>query len=582
MCRYVTLRFAMALAAAADLSACAKVNPAKGQARDAGNSDRPPSAASGGSGGGGRAMDARGFGGFIVSDAGSADARLIAASDPETCEAAATKKAYVGCDYWPTVVANSVWSIFDFAVAVANGQTVSAAVTVTGPGGFQQMTTVAPGAVAKIYLPWVSDLKGPDTDECGRVVALTASVLSRKGAYHLVSTVPVTVYQFNALEYRPAGGPPGKNWSTCPGRMFCEGIGTAVGCLSYQNDASLLLPTTAMTGNYRITGVQGWSGDDVIAGHFGIEGGYFAVTATADDTKVKVQLSAAGQVLAGGTAIPATRPRQVLTLMLQQGDVAEIVAPTGSEYDFSGSLINADKPVQVITGIPCTTVPANTQACDHVEESVLPVETLGKNYIVAVPTSPAGTAVGHVVRLTGNVDETVLTYAPAKPSGCPTSLQAGQVVDCGVVSSDFQMIGTHEFGVAMFQLSAQGADPDKPFTERRGDPSQSVAIAVEQYRLRYIFLAPDDYTANYVDVTGPMNAVVMLDGAVLTIPFTAIGSTGYGVARVKLTAGQAGAHMMSSDLPVGIQVLGYGDSTSYQYPGGLNLEPIAAPPIIIE
>ena len=113
-------------------------------------------------------------------------------------------------------------------------------------------------------------------------------------------------------------------------------------------------------------------------------------------------------------------------------------------------------------------------------------------------------------------------------------------------------------------------------------PSQSFSTTLEQFRLKYVFLAPDDYEGNYVDITGRMEAAVMLDGAALTVPFTAIGATGYGVARVKLTTGQAGAHVMTSDLPVGIQVLGYGQATSYQYPGGLNLEPLAPPPIIFE
>src|ERR1019366_8515339 len=35
--------------------------------------------------------------------------------DPSTCAEAAAWQSYVGCDYWPTVVANDVWSVFDFA-----------------------------------------------------------------------------------------------------------------------------------------------------------------------------------------------------------------------------------------------------------------------------------------------------------------------------------------------------------------------------------------------------------------------------------------------------------------------------------
>src|SRR5262245_14444174 len=36
------------------------------------------------------------------------------------CAQAAGQKAYVGCDYWPTVTGNLVQDVFDFAVAVAN------------------------------------------------------------------------------------------------------------------------------------------------------------------------------------------------------------------------------------------------------------------------------------------------------------------------------------------------------------------------------------------------------------------------------------------------------------------------------
>src|SRR5215472_15501484 len=32
--------------------------------------------------------------------------------DPRTCAEAEAAHSYVGCDYWPTVVGNYVWSIF--------------------------------------------------------------------------------------------------------------------------------------------------------------------------------------------------------------------------------------------------------------------------------------------------------------------------------------------------------------------------------------------------------------------------------------------------------------------------------------
>jgi hypothetical protein len=110
-----------------------------------------------------------------------------------------------------------------------------------------------------------------------------------------------------------------------------------------------------------------------------------------------------------------------------------------------------------------------------------------------------------------------------------------------------------------------------------GDPSQSNAVGVEQYRSKYVFLAPSDYTESYVDITMPTSAQVILDGVALTVTPKAI-SSGYGIARVPLGAGADGAHVLTANAGVGIQVIGYGQYTSYQYPGGLNLNVIAPPP----
>jgi hypothetical protein len=524
-------------------------------------------------------------GGFVKTD--EAGLPVGETRDPKDCAEAKTSKSYVGCDYWPTVTANNVWSIFDFAVVVANTGTAPADVTITGPNATNKQVTVPPGELRKIPLKWVPALKGADWDQCTAAVPMPGSVLAAGGAYHLVSSTPVIVYQFNALEYKnvggeaPAGGP--KDWSSCPGTTTtCSSSGGPVGCFSYSNDASLLLPSTAMTGNYRVLGQHGWTEAGLFGGSTAVMGAYVTVTATQNDTHVTMSLSTAGKVLGGG-GVTATAGGGKVTLTLQAGDVAEIVADKGKAFDLSGSLVQADKPVQVISGIPCINLPAGTPACDHVEETILPAETLGKRYAVPVPTAPKGNFVAHNVRFYGNVDGTTLTYNPSKPTKCPATLNAGEVVDCETVNADFEVTGTHEFGVSTFTLGASMVDPDPnpgPFSTYRskGDPAQSMAVAVEQFRTKYLFLAPDDYTTSYVDIVGTSDSDVILDGAPITATFKAIGAGPLGIFRVKLGAGQGGAHSLTSKKPVGIQVLGYGEYTSYQYPGGLNLELIAPPP----
>jgi IgGFc binding protein len=503
-----------------------------------------------------------GDGSFNFGDTGTGDGSL----GDSTCAGAASSKSYVGCDYWPTVTGNAVWSIFDYAVVVANASGQTANITITGPSSTNQKGSVPPGQLQKFFLPWVTELKGGDFDPDTNVAGLgfTASVISHGGAYHLVSDVPVTVYQFNAIEYKPAGGPSGKNWGACPN----DTLG-GVQCFSYSNDASLLLPSTAWTPNYRVMGQSGWTESGMA-----ILGPYFAVTAATNGTMVTIKTSATSQVLAGA-GIPAQNGVGTFTIALNQGDVAEVVGQLGDQDDLAGSLITASAPIQVITGLQCRFQPEGTEACDHIEESVFPAETLGQHYMVTVPTSPNGNVVGHVVRVYGNVDGTTLTYNPAKPAMCPASINAGQVVDCGVVATDFEVQGNNAFGVGSYSLGGSAVDP----SGGDGDPDQSFAIAVEQYRTSYIFLAPDDYDVSYVDIIGPTGSAVTVDGSAVGT-FTPIGSSGYGVARTKLSVGSnGGAHTLTSNMPVGIQVMGYGLYTSYQYPGGSNLTAIAPPPV---
>jgi hypothetical protein len=503
--------------------------------------------------------------------------------DPVTCEQAKEFKTYIGCDFWPTVTANAVWPIFDFAVVVANAGDEPAEVTVDRGGmPIGGSTTIPPNELRTIYLPWVEELKGPSVSACGSVeTSLTSTVRAPQGAYHLESSRPVTVYQFSALQYAAQGGPPGKDWSSCPAHSCTS---SSIECFSYSNDASLLLPSTALTNNYRVTGYRGWQAADV--------GPTVAVTGTEDATNVTVTVSSQG-VIRGGPGVAETNAGGVVSFNLDRGEVVELVGtPTA---DLSGSLIQSDKPVQVIFSMSCTQVPYGTSACDHIEESVFPAETFGSHYFVTVPTSPNGQPVAHLVRIYGNVDGTALSYPSGKPNGMPDVINAGQVVEVGraeleidpfanppfwwdlSVTEDFEIVGDHEFAVATFQFGAQALGTDTVASEL-GDPSQSLVTAAEQYRTKYVFLAPLDYPVSFVDVVQPMGATVEIDGAPAGGTLTEIGNSGFGVRRVPLGAGNDGAHVLISDEPVGIQVMGYGNYTSYQYPGGLNLDVIAPPP----
>jgi len=125
--------------------------------------------------------------------------------------------------------------------------------------------------------------------------------------------------------------------------------------------------------------------------------------------------------------------------------------------------------------------------------------------------------------------------------------------------------------------------PGTDATTSQGDPSFSMMVTPEQFRREYTFLAPTDYLENFADVLVPTGASVNLNGAPVTTAPTPIGNSGWGTLRLTLDAGTGGIHKLTTDHEqgLGLQVMGFGFATSYYYPGGLNLERISEPPVIV-
>jgi hypothetical protein len=409
-------------------------------------------------------------------------------------------------------------------------------VTIDGGGLTAPQTIVVPSNRVVVHnMPWVAALKlcnTPNTDGCSAFSSPPqGAALATKGAYHLRSTVPVTVYQFNPLQY------------------------TKDGTFSYSNDASLLLPTNVWRTRYY---TASWAPYASV--------GYpslFAVTATHDNTMVTITAKAATPASQGA---PAFAPGVANSVMLNAGDVLELGSIQG---DLTGSLVDSDKPVQVISGHYCTNVPDNITACDHLEESMFPVDTLGTHYIVSAPavtSIPTGKV--QVIRIIATGANTTLTYDPPQPGAPTTIAQAGGFAEIQNTAAAFSITSDQKVMVVQYM---EGQDAGGA----TGDPAMTLAVPVEQFRTQYLFHAPTNYESNYVDVTAPVGSVVTLDGAPLD--FMPIGTTGYSLARVyPLTAGpnNDGNHSIQSTMAFGITVYGYGQYTSYWYPGGLNLNTI--------
>lgn len=473
---------------------------------------------------------------------------------PDDCDDISEEASYIGCEYWPTVTRNGTWSeYFSFAAVVVNASNRPANIEVTRGGAPVAAATVEVGDLGVIELPWVDELKGVDFDDATNYESVPGGEVVPGGAYRLVSDRPVTVYQFSALFYEAIPTPAG-----CP-----DVIGDG-GCYSFSNDASLLLPTTALSGDYVTTG---WSGGE------GRENDLLAVTATQDGTTVTIVPTDN----ANGTGIDLM-PGSPTELQMNAGDVVQVVS---DDTGFPGTFVTADKPVQVISGHPCANVPDDgTQACDHIEEAVTPVQAFGTDHIVTTPITPDGVSV-HAVRIHAIRDGTALEFDPAVNP--PVTLNQGESLDLVEIEENFQVKSTEAFGVTQY-MYGEGSGIDSPIPlpgfgpgAGAGDPSQSTVVATEQFQDEYIFLAPPDYDQNFVNVVAPMGAEIELDGA--AIPngsFAAVGGSGMGMAQMPL--GGDGVHVMKGTEPFGITVYGYGRFTSYMYPGGAAVREITIPP----
>jgi len=485
---------------------------------------------------------------------------------PTTCAESVSKNSYIGCDYWPTVTLNPVYTQFDFAVAVSNPQP-SQVVTVTVTGGAltQTVTVQVPAnSVQAIPLPWVPALKGPQFDVNTVVGDPGPSRIVSKGAYHLTTDYPVSVYQFSALEYEIDAGAP------CPGY---GDAGAGPHCYSYSNDASLLLPSNVVTGDY---GIVAWPS-------FGSTPGFLAVTATQDGTNVTV--FPAGQVQGVPDAGPAIMQRgDSYTYALNAGDVLEMFSELGDVHkatyasDLSGSVVRADKPVMTYAGHGCTFIPENKKACDHLESSMFPVETLGTQFVATLPHTPHGEHVW--VRIMGLYDSTLVGFDPPIMGYQGALLNTGDVMDIPDVDKSFAIVANGRINVVEYlqgEYANWPADAGEP-TPDLGDPSECPAVPLQQYRSTYTFLAPKTYSENWIDVITPQGNTVTLDGTdIPATAFTQVGGQPFLTAHVQLDNTNEG-HEIHGVFPFGLLVYGYGSRTSYMYPGGLDLHAIYVPP----
>lgn len=492
------------------------------------------------------------------------------------CRQAVTNNSYIGCEYFPTVLPNSELDPnFRYAVVIANPQLVSAQVQIFRGASVVAQLVVPAGGLSVQELDWIDALRGDN--------AHPASVLARDSTYHLVSDVPVTVTQFNPLRYQLS--------PTCTSTALLDG------CFSYTNDASLLLPAHVLTGSYvvvsRPTHVLSRQTPPAPVLR-GANPGFVAIV-NVEDHAIAVNVRSTAHTIASlDGAIPALAPGEAHDFMLDVGDVLvlETADPgepcpgmtdheqvgadsrdyclPGPDWDLTGTQVRTQARVAVYGGHDCTFVPYNRWACDHLEQQLFPLESLGVELFAPI-THVLRAGEPNLVRVVAAMAPAHVTFEPPLEDGTsavdlmPFTYTEHELRHDVWIRSNSPILG------AMFLVGQNYLGATSSLAV--GDPAMSLLVPTEQYRTSYAFLAPDTYSQSYIDVAIPMGAQVYLDGAPITARLTP-SAPPMMTGRLAISTG---AHSIRADRPFGLYVYGFGSYTSYMYPGGLDLTHIGRP-----
>lgn len=405
-----------------------------------------------------------------------------------------------------------------------------------------------------------------------------------RNVYRIKSSQPIVAYQFNPLQ----------NYDV------------------FSNDASLLLPSNGLGTEYWVMTRE--QTVDVLKSYYTI------VAVNVGKTHVIV-VSSAVTLKSNDNLVKALKPGDTFEVDLDQGQVLNIETNKNGA-DPTGTWIKADKPVAVFGGSEASNSP-NTDHCvngtcqyqgwkcttnadcpttccsDHMEEQLFPVSSWGTTYL-ATKTQKRGNE-KDAWRILAATDGTTVTTNP--PQTTIPVLNQGQWFEFES-DQDFMITADHPIMIGQFMASAFAPDPNTdlctlkkgaetlcnyfattknaPFDCKKnsdcpnipqagdakiGDPDFSLLVDKDRYLDNYVFLVPDKYTANYINITIPSGTGVTLDGKAVT----GFGEfvSGWSIARVAVSPG---SHALKSGKPAGLLVYGWADFVSYSYPGGAALK----------
>jgi len=508
----------------------------------------------------------------------------------ELCERNIKFNSYIGCDYFAVDLDNAFVpggneGFFDaqgaqFAVVVANppDATLPALVEVQQLEGGQVMNVLydsfgEPFDTDPLLPGALRTYKLPRRDINGTSIAPLA--------YKISANVPIIAYQFNPLAN--------------------ENV--------FSNDASLLLPAALLGQEYIVMTREQTFNE--LRGYITVVGILEGVTTVAVTVNAPTQAGVAYEGDPDRAALmPHMEPGETRIWKLNQFDVLNIETDRPGA-DLTGTRVVADKRVSVfggseaanapntarcinndpITGegvcewdmktscttlLDCVDAGFNTCCADHLEQQMFPLKTWGSVYI-ASHTWDRGLS-KDIYRIMAGEDNTRVVLVPPQPGVTVPILNAGDHFEFESASNfEIHAQDAKPLLVGQFLAAQDAPDPNVGGVGTTGDagigdPGFMLAIPIEQYRTDYVVLTPAEYADNYINVTVPTGANVIVDEEEISPGFfTLIGSGEYSVYRTPV---DPGTHTIRSDEPAGVIVYGWDQYVSYCYTGGLDLEEI--------
>ncbi len=511
-----------------------------------------------------------------------------------SCELEAGTPSNVGCEFWPVHLPNS-WgdtSIpgtgLNFGTTGANADYAPWGVVLANAGDHDANVTieVSDAAYGQPAQPRVLTTFRLRPNELRRELLPTRVIDGGLNAQHvpvppgtalsanafrITSTSPLVAYQFNTAEQQ------------------------------FSNDASLLLPASVLGTEHRVISYGAANPMQLaIPGAPTFEGipdhGYVSIVGTRPNTHVTVVVGAKTQP---GSGIPITPkgsmvhavlgPFEVLNLQTHTEDFNDLIA--NGAPDMTGTVVVSDYPVAVYTGTqrsvvakdrpggPGTTEGHSVCCTDHLEDPVLPMASLGKEFAVAHSPYRNGVAPREpdLVRILGAASATSVTTNLPAPDDHFT-LAPGQLKEIWA-TEDFAMVATEPLYVSQLLVSQSECG------RTIGDPALTGVVPVAQFRSDYLFLMPTSWSENYVVLTVPEGSEgsILVDGAPLpascsSAPIGPVGGTNYRAFRCPFAEGP---HKAQGAQPFGLMAYGYGPAGSYALTAGANLRPIYVPPRLL-